>query len=95
MRGLKICTNGHVLLNKMATMPIYMIKTLINLLQSQAALRMNLGIQHLGVNGNQICTNDDLRLNYDFFKARSSCVLKHFLWGKYWKIIFSKCPKMY
>ena len=51
-RMLKICSDGCAPLNKMAAMPIYG-KTLKKTSSSELrkALRLNLGIQHLGLKG--------------------------------------------
>ena len=76
--GLKICTNGHGLLIKMATMTIYG-KNL--LLQNQESFILHLGIWKLKVY--QVCSNDDPRLTLDLFMARSNLRPYTFVYKKY------------
>ena len=78
---LKICTNGHGPLIKMAAIPICG-KTLKNLLLwTKKALGLNLGILNWGLKVYHVYSNKDRRLTFDLFTARSVCVPIH-LYGK-------------
>ena len=72
-RGLKICTNGHDLSIKMATMLIYG-KTLKNLLQNQQSFENE--------SWYTVCSNNDRSLTLDLFTERSNQRPHIFISGK-------------
>ena len=80
--GLKIYTNGLVTLIKMATLK--------NLLQNQESFKAEYWFI---VSGPQVCSNDDPRMTFDLFTARSNLHPYAFVWGKYRKFSFLKCIK--
>ena len=75
-------TNGHGPLIKMAAKPIYGKNNKNLLLQNQESLGLNLGIKHHGLKVYQVCSNDDPRLTFDLFTARSNLRPHAFIWGK-------------
>ena len=88
---LSIYSNGSASLNKMATMPIYGEKHLkIFFSRTKKASRQNLVTEHWGLKVIQVCSNDNPRLTFDLFTARSNLRPYAFVWGKYWKFNFSK-----
>ena len=50
--------------------------------RTKKALRLNLGIKHWGLKVYQIYANDDPRMTYDLFKAKSNLHPHTFIWGK-------------
>ena len=44
---------------------------------------LNLVTEHWGLNVIQVCSNDDSRMTFDLFTARSNLHLYAFVWGKY------------
>ena len=71
-RVLPICSRGSAPSNKIAVMPIYGGHTNSSSPESKKALGLNLGIQHRGLKFYQVCSNDDPRLTFDLFTARSN-----------------------
>ena len=70
----------------------YMVKTLKNLLlQNQESFKAESWYIASRTQGLQSCSNDDPRLTFDLFTAKSNLHPHAFVWGKYWKVIFSKC----
>ena len=41
----------------------------------------------------QVRSNDDRRSTFDVLRQGQICVPVHFVWGKYWKVSFSRCIK--
>ena len=87
-RGIVNLLNGSALLNKMAAMPIYMKKkqktkkkqkknkkkkhTYKSSFRTKKAFTLNLGILHSERQAYQVCSNDDPRMIFDSFTARSN-----------------------
>ena len=107
--GLKIYTNGHGPLKKMAACP-YMVKT------TKKAFGLNLGIQHRELKVYQVCSNDDRlllwnRLSkihqisygafcrnstdifFEWFQATEQDSCHAHVWWKHLKIFFSRTKK--
>ena len=84
-RVLLVCSNGSIPLNKMATMPISGKKKRLKFFfsRTKTALRLNLGIQHWGLKVYQVCSNDDPRMTFDLWMARSNLRPYAFIGGKY------------
>ena len=56
--------------------------------RTKKALRLNLGKLHRGLRIYQVCSNDDPRLSFDLFMARSNLRLCVFVWAIYmYKIV--------
>ena len=91
---LSISLNGSASLNKMATLPIYGKKHLkIFFSRTKKASRLNLVTEHWGLSVLQVCSNDDPRMTFELFTARSNLPLHAFVEGKYWKFSFLRCIK--
>ena len=58
----EFCSNGHGPFTKMVILSIFGKKHLkIFFSRTKKALRLNLGVQHQGLEVNQVCSNDDPR----------------------------------
>ena len=57
-----------------------MVKHLKIFSRTKKASRLNLGIQHHGLSVYQICSNNDPRLTFDLFMARSNLRSHAFVW---------------
>ena len=81
--GLKVYSNGHGPLIKMAVMSIYGKNFLkIYFSRTKKASRLIIGIQHHGLKVYQVCSNVDPRLTFDLFSARSNLRPHAVVWGK-------------
>ena len=81
---LSICSKGSTLFNKMTSMPIYGEKHLkVFFSRTMKASSLNLVTEHWGLKVIQVCSNDDPRLIFDLFTARSNLRLYAFVLGKY------------
>ena len=61
--------------------PQYIVKTLENLLQNQESFGAESWDKLQGLKLSQACSNDDHRLTFDLFTARSHLRLYRFVWG--------------
>ena len=91
---LKISTNGHQPLSKMAAVPIYgkiHLKPLLSRTKKEWSwiLVYNIGYSRT----TKYIQTVTLGWHLTFFTARSDLRIYAFVWGKYWKIIFSKSIK--
>ena len=78
---MNIYANGLGHMNKMAAMPLYMVKSLKNL-QNQEANDLGTWYVVLRMWGLPICSNDDPRLTLTYFTARSNLFPLAFIWEK-------------
>ena len=70
----------------------YMVKHLkIFFSRTKKAFGLNLGKRHGGLRGYQICSNDDHRLTFDPFTARSDLGPYTFVWGNWGGWVRQKC----
>ena len=91
--GMKVCSNGPGHMIKMATMPIYMVKTFIS--RTKRPMTLKLGMQHRVLEYYQVCSNDDPGLTATYFTARSNLVPYAFIWEKGKTMDFSETIVVY
>ena len=57
-------------------------------------MTLGLGIQHLGCEAYQVCSNDDPRLTLTYLTSRSNLLPNAFKWKFFEKLIFLNCGNL-
>ena len=86
----KIYTNGHSGLIKMAAMLIYGKITSKSSSPGPRKLQCWILVYSIKDSRSTVCSNDDPRLTFDYFTARSNLLPHAFVWGKGLKSYFLK-----
>ena len=81
--GTKVYSSGPGHMTNVATMLIYMVKTLKNFFSgTKRLMTLKVCMQHRVLEYYQVCSNDDPGLTLTHFTARSNLVHYAFVWEK-------------
>ena len=88
VRGTKLCSNGHSLSIKLAAVLLYGKNSKHFFSRTKKALRHKVGMYlSSGMWALQICSNNDPRLTFEGFVARSNMFAYTFIWANCWNCL--------